>query len=55
MHGPAGVAWTTWEAATSTLEFNQAMVDLSSAVGLALAFARIENHYFVNAGSARAS
>jgi proline iminopeptidase len=50
VHGPAGVAWTTWEAATSTLEFNQAMVDEFSEWAFALAFARIENHYFVNAG-----
>ena len=50
VHGPAGVAWATWEAATSTLEFDQAMVDAFSDPAFALAFARIENHYFVNAG-----
>ena len=50
VHGPAGVAWTTWEAATSTLEFSQAMVDEFSDPSFALAFARIENHFFVNAG-----
>lgn len=50
VHGPAGVAWTTWEAATSTLEYSQAMVDEFSDPAFALAFARIENHYFVNAG-----
>ena len=46
VHRPAGVAWTTWEAATSTLEFSQEMVDDFSEPG----FARIENHYFVNGG-----
>lgn len=50
VHGPAGVAWTTWEAATSTLEFSPSMVDEFSDPAFALAFARIENHYFVNAG-----
>ncbi|MFT3970048.1 MAG: prolyl aminopeptidase [Micropruina sp.] len=50
VHRPAGVAWTTWEAATSTLEFSQQLVDDFSDPDFALAFARIENHYFVNAG-----
>lgn len=50
VHLPAGVAWTTWEAATSTLEFSQAYVDAFSDPSFALAFARIENHYFVNGG-----
>jgi proline iminopeptidase len=50
VHLPAGVAWTTWEAATSKLEFSQELVDEFSDPAFALAFARIENHYFVNAG-----
>lgn len=50
VHLPAGVAWTTWEAATSTLEYSQAHVDAFAEPAFALAFARIENHYFVNAG-----
>lgn len=50
VHRPAGVAWTTWEAATSTLEFSPGMVAEFSDPAFALAFARIENHYFVNAG-----
>ena len=50
VHQPAGVAWTTWEAATTTLEFSQNAVDEFSAPAFTLAFARIENHYFVNAG-----
>lgn len=50
VHGPAGVAWTTWEAATSTLVFSPEMVREFSNPAFALAFARIENHYFVHAG-----
>ena len=50
VHGPAGVAWTTWEAATSTLEFSQDLVDEFSDPEFALAFARIENHFFVHGG-----
>ena len=50
VHRPAGVAWTTWEAATSTLEFSQELVDDFSDPDFALAFARIENHYFVHGG-----
>jgi proline iminopeptidase len=50
VHLPAGVAWTTWEAATSTLEFSQELVDEFSDPAFALAFARIENHYFVHGG-----
>lgn len=50
IHQPAGVAWTTWEAATSYLEFNQAAVEEFSDPSFALAFARIENHYFFHSG-----
>ncbi|MFZ0530775.1 MAG: prolyl aminopeptidase [Propionicimonas sp.] len=50
VHLPAGVAWTTWEAATSTLVFSPELVAEFSDPTFALAFARIENHYFVNAG-----
>jgi proline iminopeptidase len=50
VHQPAGVAWTTWEAATTTLEFSQESVDEFSDPAFALAFARIENHFFVNEG-----
>ncbi len=50
VHLPAGVAWTSWEAATSTLEFSEALVEDFSDPGFALAFARIENHYFVHGG-----
>jgi proline iminopeptidase len=50
VHLPAGVAWTTWEAATSHLVYSQADVDEMSDPAYALAFARIENHFFVNQG-----
>jgi proline iminopeptidase len=50
VHGPAGVAWTTWEAATSYLHFRPEAVEEFSDQAFALAFARIENHFFVNGG-----
>ena len=50
VHGPAGVAWTNWEAATITLEPNAQLIAQFSEPAYALAFARIENHYFVNGG-----
>lgn len=50
VHLPAGLAWTTWEAATSNLEFSAQHVEEFSDPQFALAFARIENHYFFNAG-----
>ncbi len=50
IHGPAGVAWTSWEAATITLEPNAQLIAEFSEPAYALAFARIENHYFVNGG-----
>lgn len=50
VHGLAAVAWSTWEAATSNLEFSQEHVDAFADPDYALAFARIENHYFVHAG-----
>ncbi len=50
VHGPAGVAWTTWEAATSSLHFDPVTVAHYADPSFALAFARIENHYFFHAG-----
>jgi proline iminopeptidase len=50
VHGPAGVAWTAWEAATITLEPDAQLIAQVSEPAYALAFARIENHYFVNGG-----
>ena len=50
VHGPAAVAWSTWEAATITLEPDPALIAEFEDPAFALAFARIENHYFLNAG-----
>jgi proline iminopeptidase len=50
VHGPAGVAWTSWEAATITLQPDQALIAAFSQPAYAVAFARIENHYFVHGG-----
>lgn len=43
-------AWSLWEGETITLLPNQANSDSFGADEFALAFARIENHFFVNAG-----
>jgi len=50
VHGPAGVAWTTWEAATSYLHFRPDAVEEFADPAFALAFARIENHFFTHGG-----
>lgn len=50
VHIPAGVAWTTWEAATVTLQPDPDMIASMAEPGAATAFARIENHYFVHNG-----
>ena len=48
VHGPAAVAWSTWEAATITLEPNEELIADFAEPAFALAFARIENHYFTH-------
>jgi len=50
VHGPAAVAWTTWEANGITLIHDAGLVAEMAVPSYALAFARIENHYFVNGG-----
>lgn len=50
VHGPAALAWSTWEANGITLLRNQRLLDEMADPAYALAFARIENHYFVNGG-----
>lgn len=50
VHGPAAVAWSTWEASGITLLPRPDVVAKFQDPTFALAFARIENHYFVNAG-----
>lgn len=47
----AGQAWTRWETATSHLFFDEEAVNSTS--DYELAFARIENHYFVHGGFMR--
>ncbi|HEX2676647.1 MAG TPA: prolyl aminopeptidase, partial [Polyangiales bacterium] len=47
---PAAKAWSTWEAVTSTLRPSPEMKQSMSRDEFALAFARIECHYFVNKG-----
>ncbi|MFE3224757.1 prolyl aminopeptidase [Nocardia sp. NPDC059228] len=46
----AAVAWSTWEGATSSLLPHPERVAETADPRFALAFARIENHYFVNHG-----
>jgi proline iminopeptidase len=46
----AAVAWSKWEAATSSLLMSKSRVDEFQDPEFALAFAMIENHYFVNKG-----
>jgi proline iminopeptidase len=44
----AAKAWSIWEGSTSCLLPNQALVDKTAGDDFAVAFARIECHYFVN-------
>ncbi len=46
----AAKAWAVWEASTSKLEISQDLMDHHEEDKYAIAFARIENHYFVNEG-----
>ena len=46
----AAIAWSKWEAATSSLAYKPSLVKEFSNPEFALAFALIENHYFVNKG-----
>ena len=46
----AAVAWSRWEGSTSSLSYNPDMANSFSDPKFALAFALIENHYFVNKG-----
>ncbi|WP_460798497.1 prolyl aminopeptidase [Microbacterium sp. GXF0217] len=50
VHVPAAVAWSTWEASTITLHPDADTVDRMTEPDAAVAFARIENHFFVNRG-----
>lgn len=51
VHRPAAVAWTVWENSTIRLIPDEEAIDAArSNEAAAVAFARIENHYFTNAG-----
>jgi len=50
VHIPAGLAWTRWEASTVTLRPDEELVAKMTEPAEATAFARIENHYFLNRG-----
>lgn len=50
VHRPAGLAWTTWEASTLTLLPDEETVSSMTSPDAAVAFARIENHYFLHGG-----
>ncbi|KAG9315201.1 prolyl aminopeptidase serine peptidase [Chiua virens] len=49
----AAKAWSRWEMATSKLYVSEDMLRRAEEDTFALAFARIENHYFVNEGFTR--
>src|SRR5690606_18299777 len=46
----AARAWSVWEASTSFLRQDPAFIESHKGDEFALAFARIESHYFVNGG-----
>ena len=48
VHLPAAVAWSAWESSVITLLPNPQLVDTFSDPHFALAFARIENNFFVH-------
>ncbi|MBW4033344.1 MAG: prolyl aminopeptidase [Acidobacteria bacterium] len=50
IHGPAAVAWSTWEASTITLLPRPDLITTFAEPSYALAFARIENHFFLHDG-----
>ncbi|MFF1879638.1 prolyl aminopeptidase [Leifsonia sp. NPDC058230] len=50
VHGPAAVAWSRWESSTITLLPRPEVVAAFTEEQYAVAFARIENHYFMNLG-----
>ncbi|GAB3574895.1 prolyl aminopeptidase [Leifsonia lichenia] len=50
VHIPAGVAWSRWESSTITLLPRPDVVASFTEQQYAVAFARIENHFFMNGG-----
>jgi proline iminopeptidase len=50
VHVPAAVAWSRWEASNLTLRPDPELVEAMTSEREAVAFARIENHYFLHEG-----
>ena len=50
VHVPAAVAWSRWEAANLTLLPDPELIEAMTEPKAAVAFARIENHYFLHGG-----
>ena len=50
VHGPAAIAWSRWESSTITLLPSAETIARFTEPAYAVAFARIENHYFMNGG-----
>jgi proline iminopeptidase len=50
VHEPAAIAWSRWESSTITLLPDADNVARFTEPAYAVAFARIENHYFMNGG-----
>ncbi|SFN70625.1 prolyl aminopeptidase [Mycetocola miduiensis] len=50
VHGPAAIAWSRWESSTITLLPRADVIARFTEPSYAVAFARIENHYFIHGG-----
>lgn len=50
VHVPAATAWSRWESSTITLLPDQELINHFTEDAFAVAFARIENHFFMNGG-----
>lgn len=50
VHQPAATAWSRWESFTITLIQDETLINHFTEDAFAVAFARIENHFFMNAG-----
>ena len=50
VHVPAATAWSRWESSTITLLADQELINHFTEDAFAVAFARIENHFFMHGG-----
>lgn len=50
VHVPAATAWSRWESSTITLLADEELTNHFTEDAFAVAFARIENHFFMNGG-----